>query len=115
MPKGSATAPIRVVIASSPPTCRAVGSRASITFPFREAVPVNYTPLVERVQLSNDGPDGPSVRIRETQEPPDIECVRCNGFQEDIFQTIFRTLLLVCAIQTFSLRREASRPCSYFK
>src|SRR5215204_4029841 len=34
MPRGIATAPMRVVMAASPPTCQAEASRASILFPF---------------------------------------------------------------------------------
>src|SRR5215210_6082689 len=88
MPRGSATAPIRVVIASSPPTCRAVGSRASITFPF----PRGPCPSTIRLWWSGYSPQtmDPRYTLAKSQEPLDIERLRSDGFQKDIFQAIFR-------------------------
>jgi hypothetical protein len=73
----SATSPILVLTASSPPTCRSVDSRASITFSVpRESAPkVNYTPAEAHPSAGTQRQNRytPSRRSRPLTLPGEID------------------------------------------
>src|SRR5919112_2386584 len=75
MARGSASAPILVVIASSPPSCRPVSSRPSITFAFLRGPEVAVLHLHERhslVTLAAYGAGCPVVMRQVSRSPRDI-------------------------------------------